>query len=388
MAEEGGTVVGFALWYVRFSTWTGCRLYLEDIVVTASRRGEGIGQRLFAAVLAEARAREYAGMTWQMLDWNEGARRFYDRYGPRYDGEWVNCHIDLEKSAPVSARTRGDRDWHGPGTSGPRLSSRALSGPPSPAPASGSPPRREGNCGRIGETLLISIRLSQFSWYSMRRLLLALFFALCSIGLSAAYDPDTLTVTILDVGQADAIPVQAPNGASMLVDAAEPWNASVVSACLAEEGIDRLAFAVGTHNHEDHIGGMVHVLPQVTVGQYVNSSVPPDTQWARELNTYIVDRGIPFRSVTAGDTIALDPANVTVTVLNPPADPGTDANEASVVLRLAFGTQSFLLAGDTGTTAEGWMLASNRTLASQFLKAGHHGARPAQGRHSSRLSPL
>jgi len=213
----------------------------------------------------------------------------------------------------------------------------------------------------------------------MRRLLLALLLALCSIGLSAAYDPDTLTVTILDVGQADAILVQAPNGASMLVDAAEPWNASVVSACLTEEGIDRLAFAVGTHNHEDHIGGMVHVLPQVTVGQYVNSSMPPETQWARELNAYIVDRGIPFRSVTAGDTIALDPANVTVTVLNPPPDPGTDANEASVVLRLAFGMQSFLLAGDTGTTAEGWMLASNRTLASQFLKAGHHGASSSTG---------
>lgn len=213
----------------------------------------------------------------------------------------------------------------------------------------------------------------------MRRLLLALLLALCSIGLSSAYAPDTLTVTILDVGQADAILVQAPNGASMLVDAAEPWSASVVSAYLAEEGIDRLAFAVGTHNHEDHIGGMVHVLPQVTVGQYVNSSLPPDTQWARELNAYIVDRGIPFRSVTAGDTIALDRTNLTVTVLNPPASPGTDANEASVVLRLEFGTQSFLLAGDTGTTAEGWMLSSGRPLAATFLKIGHHGANTGTG---------
>jgi GNAT superfamily N-acetyltransferase len=95
VAEDDGTIVGFALWYVRFSTWTGCRLYLEDIVVTASRRGEGIGRRLFEAALAEAERRGYAGMTWQMLDWNELARRFYDRFGPRYDGEWVNCHIDL-----------------------------------------------------------------------------------------------------------------------------------------------------------------------------------------------------------------------------------------------------------------------------------------------------
>lgn len=95
VAEEGGIVVGFALWYVRFSTWTGCRLYLEDIVVTSSRRGEGIGRRLFEAALGEAGARKYVGMTWQMLDWNEGARRFYDRFKPRYDDEWVNCHIDL-----------------------------------------------------------------------------------------------------------------------------------------------------------------------------------------------------------------------------------------------------------------------------------------------------
>jgi GNAT superfamily N-acetyltransferase len=95
VADDGGAVIGFALWYVRFSTWTGCRLYLEDIVVTGSRRGEGIGGRLFEAVLAEACARGYVGVTWQMLEWNESARRFYDRFGPRYDGEWVNCHIDL-----------------------------------------------------------------------------------------------------------------------------------------------------------------------------------------------------------------------------------------------------------------------------------------------------
>ncbi len=95
VAEDDGEIVGFALWYVRFSTWTGCRLYLEDIVVTAGRRGEGIGRRLFEAALAEARAGGFAGMTWQMLDWNQDARRFYDRFGARYDGEWVNCHIDF-----------------------------------------------------------------------------------------------------------------------------------------------------------------------------------------------------------------------------------------------------------------------------------------------------
>ncbi|NLX49520.1 MAG: GNAT family N-acetyltransferase [Methanospirillum sp.] len=95
VADEAGTIIGFALWYVRFSTWTGCRLYLEDIVITSPRRGEGIGRRLFEAVLSEARSLGYTGMTWQMLDWNEPARRFYDRFCPRYDEHWVNCHLDL-----------------------------------------------------------------------------------------------------------------------------------------------------------------------------------------------------------------------------------------------------------------------------------------------------
>ncbi|HOT94352.1 MAG TPA: GNAT family N-acetyltransferase [Methanoregulaceae archaeon] len=95
VAEDGGEVVGFALWFVRFSTWTGCRLYLEDIIVTGSRRGEGIGRRLFEAVIAVARDRGYAGLSWQMLGWNESARAFYDRFGARYDDEWVNCHLDL-----------------------------------------------------------------------------------------------------------------------------------------------------------------------------------------------------------------------------------------------------------------------------------------------------
>jgi beta-lactamase superfamily II metal-dependent hydrolase len=213
----------------------------------------------------------------------------------------------------------------------------------------------------------------------MRRLLLVLACVLCSIAPAVAYEPGTLTLTILDVGQADAILVQAPNGASMLVDAAEPWNASAVTACLEDERITHLAYAVGTHDHEDHIGGMVEVLSEVTVDEYLNNGRPLSYPWAQELRAFIAAEGIPSRAVTAGDTIALDPANVTVTVLNPPPVPGTSENEASIALLLDFGTQSFLLAGDTGTTAEGWMLASNLSLGAQVLKVGHHGSSSSTG---------
>lgn len=197
----------------------------------------------------------------------------------------------------------------------------------------------------------------------MRRFLPSLLLALCIIGLSAAYEPDTLTITFLDVGQADAILVQAPNGQAMLVDAGESGTAQTVASSLADEGITQLAYVVATHDHDDHIGGMVHVLPQVTVGQFVTNGLPASTQTAADLRAYLADHQIASRVVKAGDTIALDVPNVTVTVLNPSADPGTDENEASVVLRLVFDTQSFLLAGDAGTTAEGWMLASSQSVA-------------------------
>lgn len=78
---------------------------------------------------------------------------------------------------------------------------------------------------------------------------------------------------------------------------------------------------------------MVGVLPQVAVGQFVTNGVPASTQTAIDLRTYLSTHAIATHAATAGDTLVLDPTNVTVTVLNPPAVPGTDQNEASVVLR-------------------------------------------------------
>lgn len=95
VAEADGVIVGFALWYVRFSTWKGQRLYLEDIYVEPEWRGGGIGARLFERVMDEGRRRDFNGMMWQVLDWNEPALNFYRKYGARFDDEWVNASIDF-----------------------------------------------------------------------------------------------------------------------------------------------------------------------------------------------------------------------------------------------------------------------------------------------------
>ena len=93
VAEEDGVVQGFALYYVRYSTWKGQAMYLEDILVTESARGRGIGRLLFERLIEEAREKKFNRIIWQVLDWNEPAINFYKKYNANIDGDWLNCSI-------------------------------------------------------------------------------------------------------------------------------------------------------------------------------------------------------------------------------------------------------------------------------------------------------
>ncbi|GAB2777148.1 GNAT family N-acetyltransferase [Rhabdobacter roseus] len=95
VAEADGKIVGISLYYFRYSTWKGKRLYMEDIIVTESMRGNGIGKLLFDATVQAARDTGCTGMMWQVLDWNTSAHGFYRKYGTRFDDEWINCHLDF-----------------------------------------------------------------------------------------------------------------------------------------------------------------------------------------------------------------------------------------------------------------------------------------------------
>lgn len=96
VAEADNKIVGFALYYIRYSTWKGQRLYLEDLLVTESMRGKGIGSLLFEQVQQECREKKFSGMMWQVLDWNEPAINFYKEYNTKLDGEWINGSIDFD----------------------------------------------------------------------------------------------------------------------------------------------------------------------------------------------------------------------------------------------------------------------------------------------------
>jgi GNAT superfamily N-acetyltransferase len=87
------TICGFALYYIRYSTWKGQRLYLEDLIVTETMRCHGIGTQLINALIQEGKEKGYNGMVWQVLEWNEPAIAFYKKLGASFDPEWINCSV-------------------------------------------------------------------------------------------------------------------------------------------------------------------------------------------------------------------------------------------------------------------------------------------------------
>ena len=93
VAEVDGIIAGFALYYIRYSTWKGQRMYLEDIIVTNEWRGKGIGKLLMDRLIEEAKERGWNAMIWQVLEWNEPAIKFYKKYNANFDPEWVNVTI-------------------------------------------------------------------------------------------------------------------------------------------------------------------------------------------------------------------------------------------------------------------------------------------------------
>ena len=99
MVENGEKkVIAFALYYIRYSTWKGQVMYLEDILVTEALRGKGIGKMLIERLIEEAKEKGFKRMTWQVLDWNEPAINFYKKFGAKFDPEWVNVTIEIPQN--------------------------------------------------------------------------------------------------------------------------------------------------------------------------------------------------------------------------------------------------------------------------------------------------
>ncbi len=235
------------------------------------------------------------------------------------------------------------------------------------------------------------IAISSGSWRPPRwqRITAAAFglFILTAWYATEVRSPPGLVITVLDVGQGDAILIQSPAGRTALVDGGGEvgaerggWDIGLmrVVPALRRAGVRRLDAVLLSHPHEDHVGGLPAVVENFPVGLVVDPGVPhPSPSYTRLLRMIEAGR-IPYRQAREGQSIDLG-LGARLTILYPP-DPapeldGNPVHARSVMARLTYGRTAVLLAGDIEGPVERFLVDRGIVLASQVLKVGHHGSK-------------
>ena len=191
----------------------------------------------------------------------------------------------------------------------------------------------------------------------------------------------TLTLTAIDVGQGDALLLEFPSGKHVLFDAGPrtfTYDAGerIVAPFLRRKGVGTLDALVVSHAHSDHIGGARYLLENFRVARLIEPNASGSSALYREMSEEARRRGVAVQQMSAGDTLAFDPA-ARVYVLHPHAgvDSSRNLNNTSLVLKVLYGRTSLLLPGDAETDVEERILRRyGPLLPSSVLKAGHHGS--------------
>lgn len=181
----------------------------------------------------------------------------------------------------------------------------------------------------------------------------------------------TLKISYIDVGQADSILIQ--NGSSsMLIDAGNNGDADTVVGYIKQQGISKLDYIVGTHPHEDHIGGMDAVINTFDIGKILMPQTTTTTKTFEDAITAIKNKSMKITTPVPGSTFDLGSAKCTI--FAPNSSKYENLNDYSIVIKLTFGKTSFLFTGDAESVSEQEMMSKDFDLRADVLKIGHHGS--------------
>ena len=192
------------------------------------------------------------------------------------------------------------------------------------------------------------------------------------------YEPDgsTLTVHFIDVGQADCELITLPTGEVMLIDAGNNDDGEMVVRYIQDLGISKIDYLIGTHPHEDHIGGLDYVIYNFSIGNVYLPDVAATTKTYNDVISAIENKGLSVTTAEDGVTIYSGPETL-IDIIAPVGSGYTSLNNYSAVVRLRYGNSSFLFTGDAETESENEITADVR---SDVLKVGHHGSSTSSSR--------
>lgn len=179
----------------------------------------------------------------------------------------------------------------------------------------------------------------------------------------------TFSIHFIDVGQADAALVEC-DGHFMLIDGGNKADSSRIYSVLKNANVAKLDIVVGTHAHEDHIGGIPGAFSYTTADVTLCPVTSYDSEAFNDFARYATEKGGGLTVPSVGDTYELGSAQITILGVNG----GTDTNDTSIVLKITYGEISFLFTGDAEREAEQAILNSGADLSATVLKVGHHGS--------------